>query len=173
MLNERVMVFFDGSNLFKTCEGLSPPIRPDILKMRDLLVNGRKHIRTYYFCSVTNPPRENQVRFFDRLRSLHINVIDKQLKYRGDSPDGKPIYIEKGVDVALVTTMLSLAYANAFDVAIIVGGDNDYIQAVEEVKRFGKIVEIAFFLVAIGIDFMYCGDNYTSFDDKIDLIKLE
>ena len=172
MLSEKIMVFIDGSNLFKTCQSLTPSIRPDILKLRDLLVSGRRHIRTYYFCSIGNPPRESQVKFLDKLRTFHIDVVEKQLKYRGKSADDKPIFVEKGVDVALVTTMLSMAYTNAFDIAIIVGGDNDYKQAVEEVKRAGKRVEISFFESAIGREFKFCGDDYISLDEKTDNIKL-
>lgn len=166
------MIFIDGSNLFRTCESLTPPIRPDILKLRDLLVSGRRHIRTYYFCSIGNPPSESQVKFLDKLKTFHIDVIMKQLKYRGQSTDGKPIYVEKGVDVALVTTMLSMAFTNAFDIAVLVGGDNDYKQAVEEVKRAGRRVEIAFFEGAIGRDFKFCGDDYIPLDEKMDIIKL-
>jgi uncharacterized LabA/DUF88 family protein len=172
MLSERAMIFVDGSNLFRTCIRLNPPFRPDILKLRDLLVSERRHIRTYYFCSIGNPPRESQVKFLDKLRTFHIDVVEKQVKQRGYNEDNKPILVEKGVDVALVTTMLSMAYTNAFDVAIIIGGDNDYKQAVEEVKRLGKRVEIAFFETAIGREFKFCGDDYISLDEKIDNIKL-
>ena len=172
MISEKIMIFMDGSNLFRTCLILSPPFRPDILKLRDLLVSGRRHIRTYYFCSIGNPPRESQTKFLDKLKTSHIDVIEKQLKYRGRDIDDKPVLVEKGVDVALVTTMLCMAFTNAFDVAIIVGGDNDYKQAVEEVKRIGKRVEIVFFESAISREFKFCGDDYISLDEKIDDFKL-
>lgn len=46
--------------------------------------------------------------------------------------------MEKGIDVALVVDMLCMAFRNAYDVAILVGGDSDYRTAVEEIKRWGK-----------------------------------
>ena len=172
MSSDRVMVFIDGSNLFRTCEELDPPIRPDIFKLRDLLVSDRRHIRTYYFCSIGNPPKESQLKFIDKLKASHIEVVVKQLKYRGQNEEGKPIYVEKGVDIALVTSMLSMACANAFDVAILVSGDDDYEQAVEEIKRVGKRVEIAFFEIATSREFKYSADDYISLDEKIRSIKL-
>jgi hypothetical protein len=44
---------------------------------------------------------------------------------------------EKGVDAALVTDLLSLAWQNAYDVAVLVSGDSDYIPAVEYVQGKG------------------------------------
>ncbi|MEJ1362545.1 MAG: NYN domain-containing protein [Candidatus Sedimenticola sp. (ex Thyasira tokunagai)] len=51
----------------------------------------------------------------------------------------------KGVDVHLTTDILSNAYLNNYDVALIVTGDADFIPAIEEVKRLGKIVYVCFF----------------------------
>lgn len=51
--------------------------------------------------------------------------------------------IEKGTDVNLAVTMLSKAYTNAFDIAILVSGDSDYIPAVEILHQLGKVVIIA------------------------------
>lgn len=44
---------------------------------------------------------------------------------------------EKGVDAALVTDLLSLAWQRAYDVAILVSGDADYVPAVEYVQSQG------------------------------------
>lgn len=52
----------------------------------------------------------------------------------------------KGVDIALTTDVLSHAFRGNFEVAVIVAGDEDYVPLVEEVKRLGKVVYIAFFL---------------------------
>ena len=45
--------------------------------------------------------------------------------------------------MALVTDLLLLASRNAFDVAIICGGDADFFRAVEGAKEMGKEVYIA------------------------------
>jgi uncharacterized LabA/DUF88 family protein len=48
---------------------------------------------------------------------------------------------EKGVDAAIVTDMLSLAWEGAYDIAVLVSRDADYVPAVEMLTRKGiKVV---------------------------------
>jgi len=51
----------------------------------------------------------------------------------------------KGLDIALARDMLSHAFRNNYDVAVLFGGDGDYVPLVHEVKRLGKLVYVAFF----------------------------
>lgn len=58
-------------------------------------------------------------------------------------PDGgKPI--QKGVDMRVALHMVKLAYNNAYDVAILVTGDADLVEAVRTVKDLGKQVEYVY-----------------------------
>ena len=50
--------------------------------------------------------------------------------------------MEKGVDVALATKLLMLAHNGAFDTAILLSGDKDYLETVMAVKAQGLRVEI-------------------------------
>ena len=53
---------------------------------------------------------------------------------------------EKNLDTQLTADMLLLAAKNAYDTAILVSNDRDYISAVEPTKNdFGKKVEIVYF----------------------------
>ncbi len=51
----------------------------------------------------------------------------------------------KGVDIALSTDMLSNAFRNNYDVAVLYAGDGDYVPLVEEIKRLGKGVYVSYF----------------------------
>ena len=51
----------------------------------------------------------------------------------------------KGVDIALTKDMLSHAFLNNYNTAVLVAGDGDYVPLIEEVKRLGKCVTVAFF----------------------------
>lgn len=51
----------------------------------------------------------------------------------------------KGVDIALATDMLSNAFLDNYDIALLVAGDGDYKPLVDEVKRLGKIVYLWWF----------------------------
>ena len=57
---------------------------------------------------------------------------------------GTPPY-EKGVDIMLATDMITHSYKGNYDTAILVGGDSDYVGAVQAVKDNGKNLEVALF----------------------------
>lgn len=53
-------------------------------------------------------------------------------------PNG--IVVEKGVDVKLAVDLLSGAFRNEYDEAIIVSNDSDFVPAIIEVQKLGKKV---------------------------------
>ena len=171
----RVMIFIDGSNLFWACKTISFKI--DFEKLKNVLADGRYLIRPFYYCAIPEKPNTKQVNFLRMLRYLGFEVVTKTLKRRISS-DGRIFFVEKGVDVALVTDMLSMAFKNAYDVAVLVSGDNDYIRAVEEIKRLGKRVEIASFehnpednTKFISADLKMVADKFISLDKIKDKIR--
>lgn len=50
----------------------------------------------------------------------------------------------KGVDIALAKDFLCNAFFGNYDVAVLIAGDGDYVPMVNEVKRMGKVVYVAF-----------------------------
>ena len=146
-MDERIMVFIDGSNLYMGARRALPGAAIDFIKLRKWLARGRKVIRSYYYGSY-NPEddvvRSRQERFFETLERVGFTVAVTALRNR----NGK--FVEKGADVALAIDMVSHGLRNTYDVAILVSGDDDFLKAVEEMKRAGKIVEIASFGEDIG-----------------------
>jgi hypothetical protein len=59
---------------------------------------------------------------------------------RFDFPDDR--VQEKCVDIALASEMLYLASVNAYDVAVIIAGDRDFIPALEKIRLLSKRVAI-------------------------------
>jgi uncharacterized LabA/DUF88 family protein len=162
------MVFIDGSNLFGACRQIGFKI--DLQKLVDVLVAGRPLLRPCYYCAIPETPGQKQIDFHRMLKYLGFRVVTKTLKSR-PSKSGGVSFVEKGVDVALVTEMLSMAFKNAYDVAILVSGDDDYVGAVEEIKSMGKRVEIASFEYdpnkkenLVASDLKMCADKFTSLD---------
>ena len=66
-----------------------------------------------------------------------------RLVYRAGWPAVPPI--EKGIDVGLATDMVSNAYKNTYDIALLVSADADFSDALQAVKDTGKHVEVALF----------------------------
>lgn len=155
----RVMIFIDGSNFLagygEFQQEQNKKLTIHYPSLRDVLLRAARgdkghiifeHIKTNYYASEGIPKKvksagdldvsAKDIEVFKRsLIENHVKLILKS-KIRGK---------EKGVDIALAVDLLAMAYSNAYDYAIIVSGDADFINAIEEVKRFGKIVYVASF----------------------------
>lgn len=99
------------------------------------------------------PPDPAQTGFYEKLKFQGIEVVTKPLVQRVSwatlLTNNTRVQVrkeeEKGVDVAMVTDMLSMAYKNAYDTAISVGADADFENAIQNIKQIPKRVEIAAF----------------------------
>ena len=97
--------------------------------------------KNYYdwLCSIKNKP------YFEVVEGIQdIRPKEKELTIDVTNPK---TYItkEKETDISLATNMISKAYQNAYDIAILISGDTDYVPVVKELNRMGKIVVIASF----------------------------
>jgi uncharacterized LabA/DUF88 family protein len=153
-MSSRVMIFIDGSNLFWAARSRDIPI--DYSRLINFLVNfnnPKQLIRAYYYGAEKVPPDAAQLGFYEKLRFLGIEVVTKPLVKRISmatlSSNGSRVQVvkeeEKGVDVAMVTDMLSMGYKNAYDIAISVGADADFENAFRNIKQIPKRVEISAF----------------------------
>ncbi|RDY28635.1 NYN domain-containing protein, partial [Lachnotalea glycerini] len=50
---------------------------------------------------------------------------------------------EKGTDINIATQMLTKAFHNSYDCAILVSGDSDYVPVIEVLRTIGKITVVA------------------------------
>jgi hypothetical protein len=114
-------------------------------------------VRTHYFASIAtnyDPLDDDAVQrrseFFDGLRRQHrYEVYRYDIDYRGgrvrrsQRPDDQVFEPrEKAVDVGLATSLLEMTALSAFDIAIVVAGDRDFVPALQAVRRLGKRVAI-------------------------------
>lgn len=155
---ERATVFIDGSNLFHALRRRDPNYRGDILELARLLCKDYQLQRIYYYCArpiqKTDSPEDRekvskQLKFQEALSYLPgVMVKTFRLKeIRETCEECKHIttgYIEKGLDVNLAVDMLHLAHQKAFDVAVLISGDGDYVEAVKVLDTLGKKVVNAF-----------------------------
>jgi uncharacterized LabA/DUF88 family protein len=142
---EKVAIFIDGANMFHASSNLK--IKINYKKLIEILRKDRWLLRAYFYTGVPtgNLPKEiyedykKQKGFLNELQNLGIKVKTIPLK---KTPEG---FIEKGIDILIATDMVSLAFRNAYDTAILVSGDSDYIPVIEEIQSLGKRVENASF----------------------------
>src|SRR5207245_5988484 len=124
-------------------------------------------------CSQPPVVGEKQAKFIDMLRQSGITVKAKTLKLRGTTPDGRARLVEKGVDVALVTDLLSFAWENAFDDAVLVSGDADYTEAVTKVIGKGRRIEVVGWRDSFSRDLKLVASRPLYIDDRVDKIQLD
>jgi len=161
---KRVILFVDGSNLFHS---LWECYRTHILDIQELAlklccVNRElKQIRYYYspfIKEINSHMYKIQQRYIERIKT-YPNVDISEGKYvrkpillkKETLEKIKPYitkdelwtYIEKGIDVKIAVDMIALGIANAYDVAILVSGDGDFVPVINKLKEFKKTVQVA------------------------------
>ena len=166
------MVFIDGTWLYSSQRYLSESygknINIDYGKLpralaariaEQLSFGGVDIVRTYLFGSNAKnylDADEEMVgkrrMFYDILReeynyeveTYYIDYRQRRLRRKDRDPDDDFTPAEKCVDIALASSMLyNAALPFAYEIAILVGGDRDYIPMLQKVRRLGKRVAIA------------------------------
>jgi len=157
--NERVMVFVDLQNVERKMQDFFSAgiigAKVDYEELIAKLVGERDLVAAYVFDSCC----ENDPKFKFIIALQHIGfraVIRKFDKHQIE---------QKEVDVALATRLLSGAYRDLYDTAIVVSGDRDFIPAIEEVQSIGKKVETASFSRCTSYSMEYVPDTFTRLDD--------
>ena len=147
---DRVMVYIDGSNLYHSLRNVVGRTDLDFSRFSNKLVGAdRDLVRTYYYNAPLDHKKQPeqylaQQKFFDALRRVdYFEVRLGRLAYNKNRPDVPPT--EKSVDILLATDMLVHAVAGIYDVAVLVSGDTDFVDAVQAVKARGLHVEAALF----------------------------
>ncbi len=114
-------------------------------------------IRSYYYTSLKgdNPKVSSVEEALWRL-DFQPEVFKKN----------KPKEKAKGVDITLTKDVLSHAFLDNYDIAVLVPGDGDYVPLVNEVKRLGKQVCVAFFGPEFGLnrDLKLASDNFANIE---------
>ncbi len=140
---KRVTIFIDGSNLYHGIKNDLKRYDLNYQAFANVLCGERELIRVHYYNAPidqeTDPEKyKKQQKFFENIRNLdYFRVILGRLEPRENT------FVEKGIDIHIAVDMLTLAYKNAYDVAILVSGDADFAKAVEAVQDLGKHVENA------------------------------
>lgn len=167
-MKKRVMIFIDGSNFYHGLRANMGKTNIDFAKLGKILCGpDRELIRIYYYNVPLNKDDDldrykKQQNFYEQLyETPFLSVTLGRLEKRGQT------YVEKGIDVQIAVDMLSLAYSDCYDVGILVSGDADYVKMVEEVKRLGKHLEVAYFSMGQSFHLRNVADRMIVLDEKI------
>ncbi|GFN40235.1 MAG: NYN domain-containing protein [Marine Group I thaumarchaeote] len=167
----RIMVFIDGGYLRKN---LIDMFKDDVLnyqflanKLRLFTSYGNlfpELIRAYYYDAII---QEKESEKYDKQQAYLRKIRDVdyfEVRLGRLKKDGEGYFKQKGVDTLIALDMLSKAYENHYDVAVLLAGDEDFLDVVNSVKNAGKRVFGAFFEKHISSELK------DSFDKRLHLV---
>ncbi|MGA3296661.1 MAG: NYN domain-containing protein [Candidatus Bathyarchaeia archaeon] len=125
-VQQRLMIFIDGANIFSAAYDKGAP-RIKLDAMVPVVTEKQRNVGTRAYVK-ENDKREG---FYQQLERKSIHIVR--------------VSAGKSVDGRLIADMLVALLQNDFDIAVLCGGDRDYVQVVEFLKRRGKIVWVAAF----------------------------
>jgi len=142
----RTICFIDNSYIFRG--SYKHQWRVDFRKLVEVLSRTGAIWQTYFFASEEDPPNSDQTNLYKYLKlALHFEVNLYPLRKRqmrcNECGNEWSSYSEKAAAIGMATTLVSLGYNNAFDSAILVTGDSDFLEPIRTVKSLGKRVELA------------------------------
>ncbi|MBF0354105.1 MAG: NYN domain-containing protein [Alphaproteobacteria bacterium] len=169
----RVMIFVDFWNFTLSMKSVEDHFRPDWKKLPNVIMKEAVEIidataigvytgmRVYgsFDGSGDAPLRKWVSTTLDTFPGVNVKFVDRQKKRTGPKcPScyeiveicpkcGKDMRgtEEKGVDTAIATDMISLAWEGAFDAAVLVSADRDFIPVAEYLHTKGvKVIHAAF-----------------------------
>lgn len=167
------MVFVDGNNFEKALTTLyGSQQRIHYGKFAEYVAQKRDGYlsRIYYYTASGDVDKTKAAAtktFVDTLNKKVPKCIAKlgYLKVIGQDADGKDIITEKGTDVNIAVDLVSLAFNNAFDEAVLFSADSDYESAIAMARSLGKNV------VAGVVDQQKAGYIKDLCDDHLTLLK--
>ena len=152
----KVALFFDGKNFYTAFRKYNPNAEIDYSKLARWLVGDVSGYRgllvgAYYYTGYTPPGEAGSAEFERFLKMLELHTgyfVKREPRVNRRARCGKCGHThtygtEKRVDTRLVADMIQLAAVNAYDTAVLLSGDQDFVPAVEAANALGKRVYVA------------------------------
>ena len=149
--SDRVMVFIDGNNLYHGLKSCGWPTWISLGKFAQRSAGGRRLVGAHYYNAlppVGSPKERAGHAFLAQLTGapdlrFHGSRLQAVQKYGAEGPYQS--HVEKGADTALTADLVTYAFRNEFDVAIIVSSDGDFEPPARQVRELHKRVEVMYF----------------------------
>jgi uncharacterized LabA/DUF88 family protein len=136
---QRVAIFVDGANMFYAQR--ENKWRIEYRKVLQYFSDNRELAGAFYFTATPPIHRTDAVERYRRFREalIHIGytVIDKEVRVFQDKDTGQ-VKLKGNLDIDMAFKMLSLA--QAYDEAVLLGGDSDFIPIIQYLTNLGRTV---------------------------------
>lgn len=159
-MKKRGMIFIDGSNVYYDWQKLGRQKSLDIQKYIGVIQNlypDVDFVRSYYFVTETGT---NGTFIHSIKRIPYLDVVTGHLQSKDISLDKLGVQcpscgqnlsgyastqVDKGTDINIAVEILSHAFNNSFDLAVLASRDADFVSVVKVVKHLGKNIEAVLF----------------------------
>ncbi|WP_448573970.1 LabA-like NYN domain-containing protein [Trichothermofontia sp.] len=128
----RVAIFIDEANLFNAARILG--IKIDYSRLLEHLTAGNQCSGAFLYTAVNSNRHKRHLKAKAGLRSYKI--IDRHIIRHKDGT------LKANLDVEIATDLVTKAFENTYDTAILVSGDGDFAYAVRQAKAQGRRVEV-------------------------------
>ena len=164
---ERVIIFIDNSNIFQGFRKYD--IKVDYEKLKIAITRDRELHGIFLYEGVVYPMSPEKKKWYNGLSKRSGYII--KASFDKIAASGA---IEKKVDIKIAIDIISLAYENAYDRAVLVSGDGDFIPVVKKVKELDKNVEVWAFRYSMAnmLKEELGQENIYYIDDILDEIKM-
>jgi len=132
---DRIIIFIDNSNIFKGFRKHN--IKADYEKLKNIITRGRNLQEIFLYEGVVYPMSPEKKKWYEDLSNRSGYVIKASFDKIAFNEA-----IEKKIDIKIAIDIISLAYENAYDTAVLVSGDGDFVPVVKKVKELDKNLEV-------------------------------
>lgn len=141
----KTICFIDNANIFHGQQDAG--WRIDWEKFIKCLEKDGEIWQTHIFASEHDPPLQNETNFYQYLKEhlrweVSLYPLGMKTITCMNCDHRHTVPAEKGVDVGLSIRMATLGVNHAFETAILVAGDRDYLETVTFLKGLGLRVEV-------------------------------
>lgn len=151
-VQQRLMVFIDGANIFSAAyDQGAPRIKLEALVL--IVTESQRNVGSYAYVK-EDDTREG---FYQQLERKGVHIVR--------------VSAGKSVDGRLIADMLVGLLQNDYDIAVLCGGDRDYVQVVEFLKRRGKLVWVAAFSQSCNSWLRTVGDKFIDLSAVLDQFR--
>ena len=164
---ERVIVFIDNSNIFQGFRKFN--VKADYEKLKNVITRDRELGGIFLYEGVVYPMSPEKKKWYNELNKRSGYVI--KASFDKIVSGGA---IEKKVDIKIAIDMISLAYENAYDTAVLLSGDGDFVPVVNKIKGLDKKVEVWAFKYSLAntLKEEIGQENITYIDDILSKIEI-
>ncbi len=132
---ERIIIFIDNSNIFQGFRKYR--VKVDYEKLKYALIKNRKLQYIFLYEGVVYPMSPEKKKWYKDLSNKSGYTIKASFNKIVSN-----YVMEKKIDIQIAIDIISLGYENAYDTAVLVSGDGDFVPVIKKIKELDINIEV-------------------------------